>query len=104
MYILPSDTREVRLGQARNGGIVRRYPRLAGTYINSRFVIPTNSLSPRLSGAVVNEVYTRPPYRSLQGLGQSWFDEEMIPGVKNLYLALGGGALLLLMMGGGRRR
>jgi hypothetical protein len=28
----------------------------------------------------------------------SWFDRQMIPGVKNLYLALGGVALVLLVV------
>lgn len=37
-----------------------------------------------------------------QGGGVSWFDQQMIPGVKNLYLLIGAGGLLLLFLS--RRR
>lgn len=100
-YVLPSDLQTRTLGLS---------PRIAlrGAYLNQRFVLPTNSLggdyrSERvvLGGGVVREIYTRPPFRSTMG---SWFDEEMIGGVPNKYLALGGGLVAVMLLTGGRRR
>lgn len=32
------------------------------------------------------------------GAGGSWFDQEMVPGIKNIYLVAGAGAVLLLIL------
>lgn len=127
-YILPQDTAERRLGlgqwrppagawlfprqqrtaarapvmaSARRMPPRRRY--LYGDYTNQKFVIPTNSLGqaarlPHMAGAFVDSTWQQPPYR--QTMGQSFLDEQTIPGIPNKYALIGLGALLLL---GGKR-
>lgn len=99
-YVLPSDLETRTLGLGRNPRIALR-----GAYIAQRFVLPTNSLSGDyrsqrvvLSGGVVPEIMTRPPFRSLAG----WFDESTA-GIPNKFLALGGGLLAVMLFTGGRR-
>ncbi len=81
-------------------------PRMAGDYINQRFVIPTNSLGEpmvppaAMGGSFVESEWRQPPYRNL---GQGFLDQETIPGVPNKY-ALGGLLALLVLTGARKRR